>query len=94
MNKRRPILISTVQFHDDLEARRVSSVDLIPVAQRLGADGIELRDGYWTDPEREVPEARRRLNELGLVVTYATGATLFPGAVSYTHLTLPTILRV
>ena len=79
MNKRHPILISTVQFHDDLEARRVSSADLIPVAQRLGADGIELRDGYWTDPEREVPEARRRLNELGLVVTYATSATLFPG---------------
>jgi sugar phosphate isomerase/epimerase len=78
VKQRRPILISTVQFHDELEARRVSSVDLIPVAARLGADGIELRDSYWTDPEREVPEARRRLNELGMVVTYATAATLFP----------------
>jgi sugar phosphate isomerase/epimerase len=76
---RRPILISTVQFHDELEAGRVSSVDLIPVAARLGTDGIELRDSYWTDPEREVPEARRRLDDLGLVVTYATVATLFPG---------------
>jgi len=76
---RRPILISTVQYHDELTSGSVSSLDLIQVAQKLGADGIELRESYWTDPEREVPEARRRIDELGLVVTYATGATLFPG---------------
>jgi sugar phosphate isomerase/epimerase len=79
VNTRRPILISVVQYHDELTAGTVSSLDLVEAAARLGADGIELRESYWTDIEREVPAARRRIDELGLVVTYATGATLFPG---------------
>src|SRR5712692_9687109 len=73
----RPILISTVQYDSELRAKSVSQVDAIAIAQRLGADGAELRAAYWHDKERELPAARRRKDELGMIVTYATDLPLF-----------------
>jgi sugar phosphate isomerase/epimerase len=77
MGEFRPILISTVQYDAELNAGTVRSLDVIEVAKRLGVDGVELRDGYWRDKDREIVEARRRLGELGLIGTYATNLTLF-----------------
>jgi sugar phosphate isomerase/epimerase len=71
------VLISVVQYHEALESGALDSAALIPVARRLGADGIELRDTYWRDQAREIAECRRLLDAEGLVVTYATGSTLF-----------------
>jgi len=73
----RPILISIVQFHDQLAAGTLDLPAVIRAAKRLGADGIELRPAYWTDRGRELPAARELLVELNLLVTYAGFATLF-----------------
>jgi sugar phosphate isomerase/epimerase len=80
MTKPRPILISTVQYDAELTAGTVLSLDVIEVAKRLGVDGVELRDGYWRDKDREIAAARRKLDELGLIVTYATNLALFTPA--------------
>ena len=36
-----------------------------------------LRLDYWRDKERELSAARRAIDELGIIATYATGLTLF-----------------
>jgi sugar phosphate isomerase/epimerase len=73
----RPILISTVQYDAELQAASLSQVDVVRAAKRLGADGAELRLDYWRDKARELPMARRALDDLGLSATYATSLTLF-----------------
>jgi sugar phosphate isomerase/epimerase len=73
----RPILISTVQYDDELRAGRVGQVDVLWAAKRLGVDGAELRLDYWRDKTSEIPVVRRAVDELGLVATYATYLTLF-----------------
>src|SRR5437660_577743 len=75
--KFRPILISTVQYDAELQARSLSQVDVLQTAKRLGADGAELRLDYWQDKARELPAARRALDDLGIIATYATSLMLF-----------------
>jgi sugar phosphate isomerase/epimerase len=75
--KFRPILISTVQYDTELQARSLSQVDVLQTAKRLGADGAELRLDYWQDKARELPVARRALDDLGIIATYATSLMLF-----------------
>ena len=53
--------------------------DVIDTAHHLGADGVELRREFWPALDAEMEDARRRIEELGLLVTYATHATLFAG---------------
>jgi sugar phosphate isomerase/epimerase len=77
MDERRPVLISIMQYEDELAAGRVAVADVIDVAARLGADGVEIRPQGWRDRERELPLARERLAAGGLLVTYATMTTLF-----------------
>jgi sugar phosphate isomerase/epimerase len=72
-----PVVISTVQYHDPLTAQQMTQAEVITIARELGADGVELRADYWQDKERELPAARDLVQQLGLVVTYATAATLF-----------------
>lgn len=71
------ILISTVQYHEELTTDRVTSTEVVEAARRLGADGVEFRDAYWRDKDREIPALRRLTGDLGLIATYATSATLF-----------------
>jgi sugar phosphate isomerase/epimerase len=80
MTKLRPILISTVQYDAELTAGTLRSLDVIEVAKRRGVDGVELREGYWRDKDREIATARRRLDELNLIATYATNLALFSSA--------------
>lgn len=73
----RPLLISVAQYEDELKDGTVTIFDVIDVAHRLGADGVELRRETWTNHASELESARARIEELGLLVTYATHATLF-----------------
>jgi sugar phosphate isomerase/epimerase len=77
VNLQRPILISVMQFEDALKAGTQTVFDVIDMAQRLGADGVELRRETWPRLDEELVEARHRIEEAGLLVTYATHATLF-----------------
>lgn len=73
----RPLLISVMQFEDDLKQGRRTVFDVIETAQRLGADGIELRRETWPRWQEELAAARQRIEQHDLLVTYATMSTLF-----------------
>jgi len=73
----RRALISTVQFEAELRSGALRLVDLVQVAQRLGVDGVEFRDVYWTDKANEIAAVRGATSEAGLIATYATLVTLF-----------------
>ena len=77
MDRQRPILISVVQYHDELTAGRMEIVDIIRKAEGHGVDGVELRPEYWRDKGRELAAARASLDGRDLLVTYATRTTLF-----------------
>ena len=77
MDAPRPVLISVVQYQDELTAGTLGVLDVIQAAARLGADGVELRREYWQEQGRELSASRDLARELGLLVTYATMATLF-----------------
>src|SRR5437773_2738884 len=72
-----PVVISTVQYHDPLTARQMTQAEVSTIARDLGADGVGHRADYWQAKEREAAAARDLGRQLGLVVTYATAATLF-----------------
>src|SRR5512133_1645179 len=73
----RDILICGVQFDAELKSGSMSPLELAPIAKKLGAQGIEYREVYWKDKERELPAVRQQLDSLGLRRTYATFTTLF-----------------
>ena len=78
----RPILISAMQFEEELKSGECSVWELIDIARQTGADGVELRRETWPRLNAELAEAARRIAEAGLLVTYATQATLFDNAES------------
>jgi len=83
MSEDRPILISVIQYQDQLTAGTSSATAIVDAAHRLGADGAEFRPQFWQDKGRELPAARERAAQYGLLLTYATMGTLFsaePGA--------------
>jgi len=77
MAANRPILISVMQYEDQLKRGACTVFDVIKTAQRLGADGVELRRETWANWEIELAAARAQIEALGLLVTYATHVTLF-----------------
>ena len=77
MDHHRPVLISVMQYEDELNAGTLATRDVIAAAARLGADGIEIRPEFWRDKPQELPEARDLIATLGLLVTNATRNTLF-----------------
>lgn len=74
---RRPILISVMQYEDELDAGTMTVGDVIAKAIDAGVEGVEIRPQYWRERERELPAARDLLARHGLLVTYATTITLF-----------------
>ena len=66
-----------MQFEDALKSGAMTVFDLIDVAAATGADGVELRRELWNGWESELAAARQRGDEKGLLITYATHATLF-----------------
>jgi sugar phosphate isomerase/epimerase len=77
MSAHRPLLISVMQFEDDLASGKRTVFDVIALARRFSVDGIELRRETWPNLDEEVAAARLQLADLGLMVTYATHAVLF-----------------
>ena len=66
-----------MQFEDALKSGALTVFDVIDVASQTGADGVELRRELWPGWQSELNAARRRGEEKGLLITYATFATLF-----------------
>ncbi len=77
MATERPVLISVIQYQEGIAAGTTGITDLFDAAHRLGADGVELRPQFWKDKSRELPAARDRAAQHGLLVTYATMGRLF-----------------
>ena len=78
----RPILLSAMQFEDELKSGERSVWEVIDIALQTGADGVELRRETWPRLDAELAEAARRIADAGLLVTYATQATLFGDSVA------------
>jgi len=66
-----------MQFEDALKSGAQTVFDVIEIAHRLGADGVELRRETWANWQDELLPAREKAEALGLQVTYATHVTLF-----------------
>ncbi|MCX6050747.1 MAG: sugar phosphate isomerase/epimerase [Chloroflexi bacterium] len=73
----RPLLISVMQFEEELKSGARTIFDVIDTAQRLNVDGVELRRELWPAWQTELATARRYLEDRHLLVTYATFVTLF-----------------
>lgn len=74
---RHPILISVMQFEDQLKAGTMTVFDVMDTAKQLGADGVELRRETWPNWQAELSAARAQVEAQGLLVAYATHVTLF-----------------
>lgn len=77
MTANRPVLISVMQFEDALKSGAMTVFEVIETAERLGVDGVELRRELWANWQDELVEARRQADAAGLLIAYATHATLF-----------------
>jgi sugar phosphate isomerase/epimerase len=77
MSAERPILISVVQYLPQLEAGALKLSEFVDKGHELGVDGVELRREAWPAYKSEVPAIRKQIEELGLLVTYASFSTLF-----------------
>ncbi|HEY8599693.1 MAG TPA: sugar phosphate isomerase/epimerase family protein [Thermomicrobiales bacterium] len=75
--ERRPVLISVMQYEDELDRDELAIGDVIAKAVQFGVAGIEIRPQYWRDRARELPAARDEIVRHALLVTYATTTTLF-----------------
>jgi sugar phosphate isomerase/epimerase len=72
-----------MQFEEELQQGAVSIFDVIETAHRVGANGVELRRELWPRWRDELQQARRHIEQLGLLVTYATHITLFGAEAGY-----------
>ncbi len=73
----REILISAVQFDDELKSGKRSLLDLAPIAAKFGVQGVEYRDVYWREKARELPVLREQVAKLGLKAAYAVLTPLY-----------------
>ncbi len=77
MNPARPVLLSVVQYDRALRAGAMDVSAVLRTARSLGVDGVEVRPDYLQDPARELHAVQDVAGQLGLLLTYATMATLF-----------------
>ena len=54
----RPVLVSAMQFEDELKSGVRSVCEVIDIAARVGADGIELRRETWPQLDAELAHTR------------------------------------
>lgn len=73
----RPVIISLVQYQDAVADGRLRVLDVVEKAHQLGVSGVELRREPWAAYRSELRFVRQHLEELGMIVTYATFSTLF-----------------
>ncbi|MBX3066894.1 MAG: sugar phosphate isomerase/epimerase [Anaerolineae bacterium] len=77
MTSHRPIVISIIQYQDDIAAGRMTVFDLINRLPGFGVAGIELRRETWQNYQSELPAVRDLLKQMGMIVTYGSFSTLF-----------------
>ncbi len=77
MSSKRPILISVIQYLPQLESGALKISEFVNKGHEFGVDGIELRREAWPAYKTELPAVRKQIEDLGLLVTYATFSTLF-----------------
>lgn len=77
MNSNRPVVISIVQYLDELEAGTFTIFDLLDKVKQSGVRGVELRREVWANYQTELAAVRERLQADGKFATYATFSTLF-----------------
>ncbi len=75
--QQRPILLSVVQYADELEAGQMTMIDVVNKAKTLSVSGVELRPEPWKNLPAELPAVRDRIQALELMVVFATTGTLF-----------------
>lgn len=76
-NTNRPVVISILQYQDEIAASALTVFDLIGKVAAFGVDGIELRREPWRDYQIEVAPVREQLEAQGKFATFATFSTLF-----------------
>lgn len=74
---RRPLFVSVVQFDAPLRDGRMSLDQFMDAAHELGANGVELRPEPFPDFPHSVETTRMAAQKHGLLITWATMATLF-----------------
>lgn len=77
LNANRPVIISILQYQDEIAAGTLSVFDLVDKVVSFGVDGIELRREPWKGYQSEIAPVREQLEAQGKLVTYATFSTLF-----------------
>ena len=77
MNPNRPVLISILQYQDEVKAGTLTVSEVVDKLSGFGVAGIELRREIWPNREAEQDQIRDRLKQMGMLVTYATFSTLF-----------------
>jgi sugar phosphate isomerase/epimerase len=76
-NANRPVIISILQYQDEIAAGTLTVFDLIHKVVSSGVDGIELRREPWKHYQAEAAQVREQLEAQGKFATYATFSTLF-----------------
>ena len=76
MNANRPVVLSVIQYQDEILSGKLSVLDLIDRLDGLHVAGIELRREIWPNYAQEIQAAREKLQRKCLIVTYATFRTL------------------
>ena len=82
MPHHRTVFMSTNQYEAELRTGTASFLDVIRVAKRQGLAGIEFRDVYWKNAERDIPEVKAALADHGIWASYASFTTLFDATVN------------
>jgi sugar phosphate isomerase/epimerase len=77
LNANRPVIISILQYQDEIAAGTLTVLDLLDKLAPFGVDGIELRREPWKGYQNEIAQVREQLEAQGKFATYATFSTLF-----------------
>lgn len=73
----RPVIISILQYQDEIAAGTLTVPALIDKLAPFGVDGIELRPEPWVNMQAELASVRKKLETQGKFAAYATFSTLF-----------------
>lgn len=76
-SKQREIYICAVQYDQQLRSGAMSVVELPAIAARLGAQGVEFREVYWRDKQRELPALKEELAKHSVKAIFASFTTLY-----------------
>lgn len=73
----RPAILCLIQYVESLSNGSMTVYDVLEKAHQHGLAGVELRREQWPNLHEEREQMRSKLDELGLIATFATFNTLF-----------------